>query len=224
MGEEPLHGRRDHRQDARHHRLRQHRLDRRRARHRPEDEGRSPTIRTSPRSAPCSSASRRSNSTSCSSAPTSSPCIRRSPRRPATSSTRRRSPRCATACASSTAPAAAWSSRTTLAAAIKAGKVAGAGVDVFVKEPAENEPAVRPAPMSCARRTSARRPREAQENVGDAGGRADGRLPGQRRGLQRAQHAVDHGGRGAAADARSSSSPRTSAPSPASSPRRPSSA
>ena len=32
VGEEPLHGRRDHRQDARHHRLRQHRLDRRLAR------------------------------------------------------------------------------------------------------------------------------------------------------------------------------------------------
>ena len=37
VGKEPLHGRRDHRQDARHHRLRQYRLDRRRARHRPED-------------------------------------------------------------------------------------------------------------------------------------------------------------------------------------------
>ena len=32
VGEEPLHGRRDHRQDARHHRLRQYRLDRRRPR------------------------------------------------------------------------------------------------------------------------------------------------------------------------------------------------
>ncbi len=35
MGEEPLHGRRDHRQDARRDRLRQYRLDRRRPRHRP---------------------------------------------------------------------------------------------------------------------------------------------------------------------------------------------
>jgi hypothetical protein len=39
VGKEPLHGRRDHRQDARHHRLRQYRLDRRRPRARPEDEG-----------------------------------------------------------------------------------------------------------------------------------------------------------------------------------------
>ena len=39
VGKEPLHGRRDHRQDARHHRLRQYRLDRRRPRDRPEDEG-----------------------------------------------------------------------------------------------------------------------------------------------------------------------------------------
>ena len=39
VGEEPLHGRRDHRQDARRHRLRQYRLDRRRPRARPEDEG-----------------------------------------------------------------------------------------------------------------------------------------------------------------------------------------
>ena len=37
VGEEPLHGRRDHRQDARADRLRQYRRDRRRARHRPED-------------------------------------------------------------------------------------------------------------------------------------------------------------------------------------------
>ena len=39
VGEEPLHGRRDHRQDARRHRLRQYRLDRRHARRRPEDAG-----------------------------------------------------------------------------------------------------------------------------------------------------------------------------------------
>ena len=37
MGKEPLHGRRDHRQDAWRHRLRQYRLDRRDARRRPED-------------------------------------------------------------------------------------------------------------------------------------------------------------------------------------------
>ncbi|WP_428978611.1 hypothetical protein [Chenggangzhangella methanolivorans] len=37
VGEEPLHGRRDHGQDARPHRLRQHRLDRGRPGHRPQD-------------------------------------------------------------------------------------------------------------------------------------------------------------------------------------------
>ena len=37
VGEEPLHGRRDHRQDARRDRLRQYRLDRRHARRRPQD-------------------------------------------------------------------------------------------------------------------------------------------------------------------------------------------
>ena len=39
VGEEPLHGRRDHRQDAGRDRLRQHRLDRRRSRARPAHEG-----------------------------------------------------------------------------------------------------------------------------------------------------------------------------------------
>ena len=39
VGEEPLHGRRDHRQGARRRRLRQHRLDRRRPRARPAHEG-----------------------------------------------------------------------------------------------------------------------------------------------------------------------------------------
>ena len=39
MGKEQIHGRGDFRQDARRHRLRQYRLDRRRPRHRPEDEG-----------------------------------------------------------------------------------------------------------------------------------------------------------------------------------------
>ncbi len=39
VGEEPLHGRRDHRQDARRHRLRQYRLDRRRPRAWPAHEG-----------------------------------------------------------------------------------------------------------------------------------------------------------------------------------------
>ncbi len=77
MGEVALHGRRARRQDAGRRRLRQYRLDRRRPRHRPEDEGRRPTTPSSRPSAPSTSASRRSSSTSSSPAPTSSPCTRR---------------------------------------------------------------------------------------------------------------------------------------------------
>ncbi len=90
VGEEQVHGRRDLRQDARRHRLRQHRLDRRRPRRRPEDEG--DRLRSVPVAGARDgrSASRRSSSTSCSGAPTSSRCTRRSPRRPRTSSTPRR--------------------------------------------------------------------------------------------------------------------------------------
>ena len=77
VGEEPLHGRRDHRQDAGRDRLRQHRRDRRRPRARPAHEGRSRSIRSCRPSAPRISASRRSSSTSCSSAPISSRCTRR---------------------------------------------------------------------------------------------------------------------------------------------------
>ena len=90
VGEVEVPGRRAVRQDARRDRLRQHRLHRGRPRHRPEDEGRSPSIRSCRRSGPWSSASRRSSSTTCCAAPTSSRCTRRSPTRPATSSTRRR--------------------------------------------------------------------------------------------------------------------------------------
>ena len=77
VGEEPLHGRRADRQDARRHRLRQYRLDRRRPRARPEDEGR--RLRSVPdrRARATSSASRRSSSMSCWRAPISSPCTRR---------------------------------------------------------------------------------------------------------------------------------------------------
>ena len=77
VGEEPLHGRRDHRQDAGRDRLRQYRLDRRDARHRPEDEGR--RLRSLPVGGARRRnwASRRWSSTSCSPAPTSSRCTRR---------------------------------------------------------------------------------------------------------------------------------------------------
>ena len=88
VGEVEVHGRRALRQDARRDRLRQHRLDRRRPRHRPEDEGR--RLRSVPVAGARrrARASRRSSSTSCCAAPTSSPCTRRSPTRPATSSMR----------------------------------------------------------------------------------------------------------------------------------------
>ena len=46
-----------------------------------------------------------------------------------------------------------------LAEALKTGKVAGAGIDVFAEEPANASAALRPRPTSSARRTSAPRPR-----------------------------------------------------------------
>ena len=52
-----------------------------------------PSIRSCPKTGRSNSASRRSSSTICWRAPTSSPCIRRSPKRRATSSTPARSPR-----------------------------------------------------------------------------------------------------------------------------------
>ena len=93
VGKEQVHGRGDFRQDARRHRLRQYRLDRRRPRHRAEDEG--DRLRSVPVAGArdAISASRRSSSTSCSSAPISSRCTPRSPTRPATSSTPPRSRR-----------------------------------------------------------------------------------------------------------------------------------
>ncbi len=77
MGKEQVSRRRDLRQDARRHRLRQYRLDRRRSRDRPEDEGDRLRSVSCPTSARSISASRRSSSTSCCAAPISSRCIRR---------------------------------------------------------------------------------------------------------------------------------------------------
>ena len=77
MGEEQVPRRRDFQQDARHHRLRQYRLDRRRPRHRAEDEGdrlRSFSVRRA------RAASRRREGRArrtCCGAPISSRCIRR---------------------------------------------------------------------------------------------------------------------------------------------------
>ena len=68
VGEEQVHGRRDLQQDARRHRLRKYRLDRRRSCVRPEDEGDRLSIPFLSPSARPISASRRSNWTSCSGA------------------------------------------------------------------------------------------------------------------------------------------------------------
>ncbi len=77
MGKEPLHGRRDHRQDAGPHRLRQYRLDRRRPRQRPEDAGHRLSIPSCRPNARKISAWKRSSWTTFCRAPISSPCIRR---------------------------------------------------------------------------------------------------------------------------------------------------
>ena len=77
VGEEPLHGRRDHRQDAGRDRLRQYRLDRRRPRARPADEG--DRVRSVPVAGARQGHRRREGRTRriCSSAPISSRCTRR---------------------------------------------------------------------------------------------------------------------------------------------------
>ena len=87
-----------------------------------------------------------------------------------------------------------------LAAALKSGKVAGAGVDVFVTEPAEASPLFGLPNVVCTPHLGASTTRGAGERR-HPDRRADGRLPRQRRGLQRAQHALDHRRGGAAAEA-----------------------
>ncbi len=176
VGEVEVHGRRAVRQDARRDRLRQHRLDRRRPRHRPQDEGRRLRSRSSRRSGPWSSASRRSSSTSCCAAPTSSRCTRRSPTRPATSSTPRRWPRPRRACASSTARAAAWSTRRALAAALKSGHVGRRRLRRVRGGAGQGERAVRPAQRHLHAASGRLHQRGAGER-GPAGGRADVGLP-----------------------------------------------
>ena len=105
-----------------------------------------------------------------------------------------------------------------LAAAIKAGKVAGAGFDVFVTEPAEANPLFGLPNVVCTPHLGASTT-EAQENVALQVAEQMSDYLRQRRRHQRAQHALDHGRGGAAAEALRRASPRSSAPSPASSPR-----
>ena len=111
VGEEPLHGRRTHRQDARRDRLRQHRLDRRLARHRPQDAGR--RLRPVPQPRARRRDRRREGRTR-------RPARPRRLHHPAHADDRadartfcrpKTSPRPRRACASSTAPAAVWSTR-----------------------------------------------------------------------------------------------------------------
>ena len=77
VGKEPLHGRRDHRQDARRDRLRQYRFDRRRPRARPAHEG--DRVRSVPVAGARQGYRRRKGRArrAAASAPTSSRCIRR---------------------------------------------------------------------------------------------------------------------------------------------------
>src|ERR1700716_3045905 len=115
-------------------------------------------IPSSPPSARSSSGSRKSSSTGCCGAPTSSRCIRRSPRRQKISSAPRRSRAPARACVSSIARAAAWRP------ALDSGHVAGACFDVFVEEPATHNPLFGHPNVVCTPHLGAATT-EAQENV-----------------------------------------------------------
>ncbi len=200
VGEEPLHGGRDHRQDARHHRLRQHRLDRRRAGDRPQDEGDRLRSLSSPTSARCSSASTRSSSTN---------CFRRADfitlHTPLTDKTRN---------IIDAAAIAKMKKGVRIINCARGGLVVEEDLADGDQErqgrrrrrrrlrhrAGRCEPAVRPA----QRRLHAASRRGDHRGAGECrrpGRRADVRLPARRRGDQRPQHAVDHGRGGGAADA-----------------------
>ena len=191
VGEVALHGRRDHRQGARRHRLRQYRLGGGEPRASACRCASSPTIRSSRRSAPRSSAWRRSSSKQ---------LFRRADfitlHTPLTDKTRNIIDAAAIAkmkdgvrivnCARGGLVV-----EEALRAALDSGKVAGAAIDVFAEEPATEERALRRA----ERRLHAASRRRDDRGAGErrrADRRADGGLSDDRRGAERAEHALDH--------------------------------
>ncbi len=85
-------------------------------------------------------ASRRSSSTTCSPAPTSSPCTRRSPTRPATSSRRENLAKTKKGVRIINCARGGLIDEAALKEALESGHVAGAALDVFVEEPAKASP------------------------------------------------------------------------------------
>ena len=172
MGKEPLHGRRDHRQDARHHRLRQYRLDRGRPGARAEDEG--DRLRSVPVAGTGDRSRRREGRARRAAAPrrlhhTARAAHRQDPQHHRRGRAR---PRSSAACASSIARAAGWSTSTAMRAALDAGQVAGAAFDVFTEEPAIDNPLFGHPNVVCTPHLGAATTRGAGER-GAAGRRAD---------------------------------------------------
>ena len=165
--------------------------------HGPAHAGDRLSIRSCRPSARATSASRRSSLPSCSGAPTSSRCTRRSPTRPRTSSTpasiatMKKGVRIINCARGGLVDEAA------LRAALDSGQVAGAAFDVFVEEPANDEPAVRPSQRGLHAASRRLHHRSAGERRA-AGRRADVGLPAARRDLQRGQLPLDHRRGGAA--------------------------
>ena len=163
--------------------------------------------------------SRRSSLPNCSSAPISSRCTRRSPTRPGTSSMPRRSPRMKKGVRIINCARGGLVDEAALRDALNSGQVAGAAFDVFVEEPATTNPLFG-HPERGLHAASGRLHHGGAGECGAAGRRTDVGLSAQRRDLQRGQLSLDLGRGGAAAASRSWRLPRSSAHSPASSPRR----
>ena len=164
VGEVEVPGRRALRQDAGRDRLRQHRLDRRRPRHRPEDEG--DRLRSVPVAGAraWSWAWRRSSSTTCCGAPISSRCTRRSPTRPATSSMPAALKKTKKGVRIVNCARGGLRRRAGAGRALKSGQVAGAAFDVFEVEPAKDSPLFGLPNVICTPHLGAATV-EAQENV-----------------------------------------------------------